>query len=159
VVNNYKVQEAMKKPQWVADSPYGQPAEMVYRLLTVPMEYSTFATTAQLSDNQDVTNDINIEYRKLPFRVDIYTSFFDNSQFTTTFTVGLAVISMDTCLRFQWHHLILCFGCTIGKSIPSVPSSTANEFSVTSIESLPCGKPSTRTSGSRRPKSTLSSKR
>ncbi|KAJ6103635.1 Concanavalin A-like lectin/glucanases superfamily [Penicillium sp. IBT 16267x] len=62
VVNNYKVQEALKKPQWVADSPYGQPAEMVYRLLTVPMEYNTFATTAQLSENQEVTNDINIEY-------------------------------------------------------------------------------------------------
>ncbi|CAG8909691.1 unnamed protein product [Penicillium egyptiacum] len=62
VVNNYKVQEALKKPLWLGESPYGQPAEMVYRLLTVPMEYSTFATTAQLSDNQDVQNDINLEY-------------------------------------------------------------------------------------------------
>ncbi|KAL2824308.1 hypothetical protein BDW59DRAFT_162646 [Aspergillus cavernicola] len=62
VVNNYKVQDALKKPEWVNDSPYGQPAEMVYRLLTVPMEYSTFATTAQLSENQDVASDINLEY-------------------------------------------------------------------------------------------------
>jgi hypothetical protein len=75
VVNNYKVQEAMKKPQWLAETSYGQPAEMVYRLLTVPMEYSTFATTAQLTDNQDVQNDINLEYSKLPLRVDVYTSF------------------------------------------------------------------------------------
>ncbi|KAJ5784932.1 uncharacterized protein N7503_010144 [Penicillium pulvis] len=62
VVNNYKVQDALKKPEWVADSPYGQPAEMVYRLLTIPMEYSTFATTAQLSEDQSVANDVNIEY-------------------------------------------------------------------------------------------------
>ncbi|KAJ5925145.1 hypothetical protein N7454_007784 [Penicillium verhagenii] len=62
VVNNYKVQDALKKPQWVANSPYGQPSEMVYRLLTIPMEYSTFATTAQLSDDQTVANDVNIEY-------------------------------------------------------------------------------------------------
>ncbi|KAJ5646047.1 hypothetical protein N7490_002419 [Penicillium lividum] len=62
VVNNYKVQDALKKPQWVANSPYGQPSEMVWRLLTVPMEYSTFATTAQLDPDQNVANDINIEY-------------------------------------------------------------------------------------------------
>lgn len=64
MVNNYKVQEAMKKPTWVADSPYGQPSEMVYRLLSTPMDYSTFATTAQLTEDQNITNDINIEYRK-----------------------------------------------------------------------------------------------
>lgn len=64
VVNNYKVQEAMKKPTWVANSPYGQPSEMVYRLLTTPMDYTTFATTAQLTDDQSITNDINIEYSK-----------------------------------------------------------------------------------------------
>jgi hypothetical protein len=75
VVNNYKVQEALKKPVWLGGSPYGQPAEMVYRLLTVPMEYSTFATTAQLSDNQDVQNDINLEYSKLTLEVNLYTSF------------------------------------------------------------------------------------
>ena len=33
---------------------------MVYRLLTVPITYPTFATTAQLND--DVQNDINLEY-------------------------------------------------------------------------------------------------
>jgi hypothetical protein len=64
-VNNYKVQDALKKPYWVANSPYGQPAEMVYRLLTIPMEYSTFATTAQLSEDQSVANDVNIEYSGL----------------------------------------------------------------------------------------------
>jgi hypothetical protein len=61
-VNNYKVQDSLKKPGWVGDAPYGQPAEMVYRLLTVPMEYSSFATTAQLSDDQNVASDVNIEY-------------------------------------------------------------------------------------------------
>ncbi|KAL3477040.1 hypothetical protein BJX99DRAFT_270192 [Aspergillus californicus] len=62
VVNNYKVQDALTKPPWVGDTDYGQAAEMVYRLLTVPMEYSTFATTAQLSKDQDVASDVNIEY-------------------------------------------------------------------------------------------------
>ncbi|KAL4861797.1 hypothetical protein BDV12DRAFT_203650 [Aspergillus spectabilis] len=62
VVNNYKVTDALKKPQWVTETDHGQPAEMVYRLLTVPMEYSTFATTAQLSEDQNVASDINIEY-------------------------------------------------------------------------------------------------
>lgn len=70
MVNNYKVQEALKKPVWLGESPYGQPAEMVYRLLTVPMDYSTFATTAQLSDNPEVQNDINLEYSKFPLRVN-----------------------------------------------------------------------------------------
>ena len=74
-MNNLRVQEALKKPEWVANSPYGQPAEMVYRLLTVPMEYPTFATTAQLSENQDVENDINLEYSKLYSGVSAYTSF------------------------------------------------------------------------------------
>ncbi|KAL3487186.1 hypothetical protein BJX62DRAFT_246212 [Aspergillus germanicus] len=62
VVNNYKVQDSLKKPGWLGDAPYGQPAEMVYRLLTVPMEYSSFATTAQLSNDQTVASDVNIEY-------------------------------------------------------------------------------------------------
>jgi hypothetical protein len=76
VVNNYKVQEALAKPGWMSssDTDYGQAAEMVYRLLTIPMEYSTFATTAQLSENQDVANDVNLEFRmscsnRLPSKV------------------------------------------------------------------------------------------
>ncbi|KAL4915885.1 common central domain of tyrosinase-domain-containing protein [Aspergillus aurantiobrunneus] len=62
VVNNYKVQDALRKPEWLSETSYGQPAEMVYRLLTVPLEYSSFATTAQLSEDQSVANDINLEY-------------------------------------------------------------------------------------------------
>ncbi|KAL4748038.1 hypothetical protein BDW72DRAFT_196173 [Aspergillus terricola var. indicus] len=62
VVNNYKVADSLKKPGWTSGTAYGQPAEMVYRLLTVPLEYSSFATTAQLSEDQDVSNDVNIEY-------------------------------------------------------------------------------------------------
>ncbi|RJE24069.1 hypothetical protein PHISCL_03605 [Aspergillus sclerotialis] len=61
VVNNAKVEDALKAPQWLGKgSTYGQAAEMVYRLLTVPITYPTFATTAQL--NEDVQNDINLEY-------------------------------------------------------------------------------------------------
>lgn len=62
-MNNYKVADSLKKPGWTSGTAYGQPAEMVYRLLTVPLEYSSFATTAQLSEDQDVSNDVNIEYR------------------------------------------------------------------------------------------------
>jgi hypothetical protein len=72
VVNNYKVQEAMKKPTWVANSPYGQPSEMVYRLLTTPMDYTTFATTAQLTKDQSITNDINIEYSKFSSKLKFF---------------------------------------------------------------------------------------
>jgi hypothetical protein len=37
-------------------------AELVYRLLTVPMDYSTFATVSQASPDQGVEDDINLEY-------------------------------------------------------------------------------------------------
>lgn len=61
MVNNAKVEDALKAPQWLGKgTTYGQAAEMVYRLLTVPITYPTFATTAQLSD--EVQNDINLEY-------------------------------------------------------------------------------------------------
>lgn len=66
MVNNYKVQDALKKPSWLSKTQYGQPAEMVYRLLTVPMEYSTFATTAQLGENPEVGEDINLEFSMNP---------------------------------------------------------------------------------------------
>lgn len=61
-MNNYKVQDALTKPGWLSETDYGQPAEMVYRLLTIPMEYSTFATASQLSEEQDVANDVNLEF-------------------------------------------------------------------------------------------------
>lgn len=63
VVNNSSVEKALAQPTWTNDdkaNPHGKPAEMVYRLLTVPMDYPTFATTAQSSDN--VQNDLNIEF-------------------------------------------------------------------------------------------------
>jgi hypothetical protein len=74
-VNNIKVQETLKAPVWLNESKYGQPAEMVYRLLTTPMEYSTFATTAQLTDQQDITNDINLEYSMCASTLELWSSF------------------------------------------------------------------------------------
>lgn len=119
VVNNYKVQDALKKPSWLSKTQYGQPAEMVYRLLTVPMEYSTFATTAQLGENPEVSEDINLEFSMNLINAIIYgnlclTSY---SQFTITSTVGLEVTSMDTCLRFPWRLSTQSSGFTTGKSI------------------------------------------
>lgn len=35
---------------------------MVYRLLTVPMDYTTFASTNPTSKDQKVEEDLNIEY-------------------------------------------------------------------------------------------------
>ncbi|KAJ5219622.1 hypothetical protein N7468_008826 [Penicillium chermesinum] len=62
-VNNLKVKESLERSEWMTEAPAGaKPAELVYRLLTVPMEYSTFATTAQASPDQKVENDINLEY-------------------------------------------------------------------------------------------------
>lgn len=47
----------------MTEAPLGaKPAELVYRLLTVPMDYSTFATVSQVSPDQGVENDINLEY-------------------------------------------------------------------------------------------------
>lgn len=72
-VNNYKVQESLQQHEWMSDGPAGaKPAELVYRLLTIPMDYSTFATTAQVSPDQGVENDVNLEYSKP--RLYLYSS-------------------------------------------------------------------------------------
>lgn len=51
---------------------------MVYRLLTVPMDFTTFASTNPTSKDQKVEEDLNIEYvrgqlpsRYLPCLADI----------------------------------------------------------------------------------------
>ncbi|KAL1977859.1 hypothetical protein VTN31DRAFT_718 [Thermomyces dupontii] len=65
VVNNSKVEDNLRDHRWLGpdSANYGKPMEVVYRLLTVPMEYPTFATTAQLDGkDQSVQNDLNIEY-------------------------------------------------------------------------------------------------
>ena len=48
-MNNYKVADKFRSTNWAREGgpekPYGTTAEMVFRLLTVPIEYITFATT------------------------------------------------------------------------------------------------------------------
>lgn len=59
------MEDNLKLHTWLGDDnpQYGKPVEVVYRLLTVPMGYTTFATTAQLDGkDQSVQNDLNIEY-------------------------------------------------------------------------------------------------
>lgn len=63
----------MTSPKWDTQDPrtsgklkFGKAADVVYRLLTVPMQYSTFATTGPVpskksESSDDVTGDLNIE--------------------------------------------------------------------------------------------------
>jgi hypothetical protein len=53
----------------VTDKDYGSAAELVYRLLTYPLDYPHFATlardvtmTSATASKSNVTNDINIEF-------------------------------------------------------------------------------------------------
>ncbi|KAJ5780085.1 hypothetical protein N7457_005245 [Penicillium paradoxum] len=62
VVNNRKVADAFNAHEGYNDKNHGPAAEMVYRLLTVPMEYTTFASTNPASKDQSVEQDLNIEY-------------------------------------------------------------------------------------------------
>lgn len=39
---------------------------MVYRLLTVPMDYPIFASTGQVADDQPVEKDLNLEFSTHP---------------------------------------------------------------------------------------------
>ncbi|KAJ5784169.1 uncharacterized protein N7518_009846 [Penicillium psychrosexuale] len=62
VVNNRKVADAFNSHDGYNDKNHGPAAEMVYRLLTVPMDYTTFASTNPTSKDQNVDEDLNIEY-------------------------------------------------------------------------------------------------
>ncbi|CAG7929405.1 unnamed protein product [Penicillium olsonii] len=62
VVNNRKVADAFNSHEGYNDKNHGPAAEMVYRLLTVPMDYTTFASTNPTSKDQNVEEDLNIEY-------------------------------------------------------------------------------------------------
>jgi hypothetical protein len=84
VVNNYKIADKFRYTNWPKEGqkeePYGATAEMVFRLLTVPMEYITFSSTNPFStkknkyksateeekkakkENQSVDQDLNLEY-------------------------------------------------------------------------------------------------
>ncbi|KAJ5253116.1 hypothetical protein N7489_003526 [Penicillium chrysogenum] len=62
VVNNRKVADAFNAHEGYNDKNHGPAAEMVYRLLTVPMDYTTFASTNPTSKDQNVDEDLNIEY-------------------------------------------------------------------------------------------------
>ncbi|KAJ5375867.1 hypothetical protein N7517_007873 [Penicillium concentricum] len=62
VVNNRKVADTFNSHEGYNDKNHGPAAEMVYRLLTVPMDYTTFASTNPTSKDQHVDQDLNIEY-------------------------------------------------------------------------------------------------
>lgn len=56
-MNNYKVADKLRSTNWAreggSEKLYGTTAEMVFRLLTVPMDYLTFATTKVWSTPKD----------------------------------------------------------------------------------------------------------
>ncbi|PGH30982.1 hypothetical protein GX50_06255 [[Emmonsia] crescens] len=62
VVNNNQVGIALKSPGWMGDGKYGAASEMVYRLLTHPLDYPSFATTFRAKGQDDISKDINLEY-------------------------------------------------------------------------------------------------
>ncbi|KAJ8126913.1 hypothetical protein O1611_g6723 [Lasiodiplodia mahajangana] len=69
VVNDKKADEMMSEHSSVTDMSYGSAAELVYRLMTFPMDYAHFATLARDEDatsvtasKTNVTNDINMEF-------------------------------------------------------------------------------------------------
>ncbi|KAI9934409.1 hypothetical protein MW887_000023 [Aspergillus wentii] len=69
VVNNSEVERALSAPVWNFDNAedsakFGKPAEAVYRLLTVPMEYTSFATTGETESKttDQVETNLNIEF-------------------------------------------------------------------------------------------------
>lgn len=67
VVNNRKVTDAFNSHMGYNDKNHGPSAEMVYRLLTISMDFTTFASTNPTSKDQNVDEDLNIEYVSLPF--------------------------------------------------------------------------------------------
>ncbi|EQL32948.1 hypothetical protein BDFG_04931 [Blastomyces dermatitidis ATCC 26199] len=67
VVNNEAANKFMTNHESITDFDYGKTTEMVYRLLTYPMDFVSFATTARdatmdSSSASKVTNDMNIEF-------------------------------------------------------------------------------------------------
>ncbi|KAK2745949.1 hypothetical protein FQN55_006021 [Onygenales sp. PD_40] len=67
VVNTETANKFLADHQSITDFDYGRTAEMVYRLLTYPMDFVSFATTARdatavSASESKVTNDMNIEF-------------------------------------------------------------------------------------------------
>ncbi|KAF3394050.1 Tyrosinase [Penicillium rolfsii] len=62
VVNNRKIADAFGSHVGYNDKNHGPATEIVYRLLTTPMDYTTFASTNPTSKDQKVNEDLNIEY-------------------------------------------------------------------------------------------------
>ncbi|KAL3472854.1 hypothetical protein BJX99DRAFT_261920 [Aspergillus californicus] len=67
IVNNDKVNEFLNEQPSITGFAYGEATEMVYRLLTYPVDFVTFATTARDADASSasktkVTEDMNIEF-------------------------------------------------------------------------------------------------
>ncbi|EEH20603.2 hypothetical protein PABG_02834 [Paracoccidioides brasiliensis Pb03] len=62
VVNNNQVALALKSPQWMGEGKYGAASEMVYRLLTHPLDFMSFATTFRSKGQDDISKDVNLEY-------------------------------------------------------------------------------------------------
>ncbi|KAL6236483.1 hypothetical protein BDW75DRAFT_250041 [Aspergillus navahoensis] len=62
VVNNEEVIKYMTMHSSVDGKDYGAAAELVYRLLTYPLEYEQFSTTAVFTSSPKVSADVNIEF-------------------------------------------------------------------------------------------------
>lgn len=113
VVNNRKVADAFNSHMGYNDKNHGPAAEMVWRLLTTEMDYTTFASTNPQSKDQTVNQDLNIEYVRRRHNTAKSDELIMLYRFITTFTVGLE--TQDTWEMCQSHPLIPCSGFIIGK--------------------------------------------
>jgi hypothetical protein len=62
IVNNEGVEKFMVLHSAVDGKNYGAAAELVYRLLTYPIDYQEFATTAVDKTEPKISADVNIEF-------------------------------------------------------------------------------------------------
>ncbi|KAF7173442.1 hypothetical protein CNMCM5623_005650 [Aspergillus felis] len=114
VVNNYKVADKFRSTNWAKEGepekPYGTTAEMVFRLLTVPIEYITFAST-KLGQLPRTRTKVLPKKKKGP--ISQWTKILIWSTSTITSTAVPEVKA--TWPMFPLQPLILSSGCTTGK--------------------------------------------
>ncbi|KAJ5175788.1 uncharacterized protein N7482_001665 [Penicillium canariense] len=82
VVNNSKAADAFNSHMGYNDKNHGPAAEIVYRLLTIPMDYNTFASTNPTSKDQNVDEDLNIEYPSGTHIDSLWLMILDSQQYS-----------------------------------------------------------------------------
>jgi hypothetical protein len=145
VVNNAEVERAISKPFWGENVDFGKPAQAVYDLLTVDIEYSTFATTGTVAsdkekEDKEVTDNLNIEYIHNMVHGWVGGELGGHMS-------QIPVASFDPL--FWLHHWYVFLFVKIVRAMP-MKVADATRTLATLTASLLCGRGSTLTSGSPR---------